>query len=105
MITSHGACKEERQTCLRLKGFGVNLSVACRLVLAQRMNIPHSKFRHVYAVVRIDFPVSVTEPKNSVTVVKVLTSSVLAENEVTRLNKLNAEKGCIYFSHVTRLVE
>jgi len=32
---------------------------------------PHSKFRHLYAIVRIDLPVSQENPENSISVVKV----------------------------------
>ena len=65
---------------------------------------PHSKFQHVYAVLRIDLPVSCDAPENSVSVVKVLSSKMPAEQEVDRLNKVNSEKHCRYVLQVTRLV-
>jgi len=65
---------------------------------------PHSTFQHVYAVVRIDVPVNQSDPGNSVAVVKVLFTKVAAEQEVSRLHKVNGGKGCIYTMKTTRLV-
>lgn len=64
---------------------------------------PNSKFRHMYAVVRIDLPVSQQNPENSISVVKVFSSKMTAEQEVSRLNKINSEKGCRYVLQTTRL--
>src|ERR1700733_6344096 len=55
---------------------------------------PHSKFRHLYAVLRIDLPVSRENPENSISVIKVFHSMMSAEQEVDRLNKVNSERGC-----------
>ena len=66
---------------------------------------PHSKFKHVYAVVRIDTPVSTTDPENSFAVVKVLSSKTDADAEVNRLNSVNATKRCLYVSRITRMVD
>lgn len=63
----------------------------------------HSKFRHLYAVLRIDLPVNPDNPENSIAVVKVFSSKLSAEQEVSRLNKLNSGKGCRYVLNVTRL--
>jgi hypothetical protein len=65
---------------------------------------PHSKFRHLYAVLRIDVPVNPENPENSIAVVKVFSSKFSAEQEVARLNKINSEKGCRYVLNTTRLV-
>jgi len=54
-----------------------------RLVLDK----PHSKFRHVYAVVRIDIPFNENCPGNSMSVVKVTRSKETAETEVSRMNQ------------------
>jgi hypothetical protein len=62
-----------------------------------------SRFPHLYAIVRIDFPVNIENPENSVSVVKVFGSKLAAEREVVRLNKLNSGKGCRYLLNVTRL--
>jgi len=62
---------------------------------------PHSKYQHVYAVVRLDLDMS---RENSFTVVKVLTSKESADQEVSRLNHLNGEKGARYEVQTTRLV-
>ena len=64
----------------------------------------HSKFRHLYAVLRIDLPVNADSPENSIAVVKVFSSRFAAEQEVSRLNKLNSGKGCRYVLNITRLV-
>src|SRR5258708_1066480 len=39
---------------------------------------PHSKYPHVYPIVRIDTPIDQTDPTSRITVVKVLTSQVAA---------------------------
>ena len=65
---------------------------------------PHSRFRHLYAVLRIDLPVNPDNPENSIAVVKVFFSKLSAEQEVSRLTKLNAGKGCRYVLNTTRLV-
>lgn len=66
--------------------------------------MPNSRFRHVYAIVRIDSPVDQDHPENSVSVVKVLSSADAADAEAMRLNKLNTDKGCSYLIFTTRLV-
>lgn len=65
---------------------------------------PHSKYPHVYAIVRID---SCTDPssfENCATVVKVFLSHELADQEVDRLRKLNHGKSCTYVVQTTRLI-
>ena len=74
------------------------------LKLMSQSEKPHSKFRHVCAVLRIDLPVSRENPENSFSVVKVFYSRMTAEQEVDRLNKINSEKGCRYVLQATRLV-
>ena len=64
---------------------------------------PHSRFRHLYAIVRIDLPVDGENPENNISVVKAFASKLAAAREVTRLNNLNSGKGCRYALHVTRL--
>lgn len=67
------------------------------------MDKPHSKYAHVYAIVRVDNSDPITSPEDVVTVQKVVWDKSTAENEVERLNRLNAGKGCVYFYQVTRL--
>jgi hypothetical protein len=74
------------------------------LKLMNQSEKPHSKFRHLYAVLRIDMPVSLENPENSIAVVKVFHSKMSAEQEVDRLNKVNSERGCRYVLQATRLV-
>jgi len=66
---------------------------------------PHSKHPHVYPIVRIDTPIGQSDPKNRITVVKVLTSQRAADAEVSRLNQINANKSCTYFWCTSRLIE
>lgn len=67
------------------------------------MERQHSRYRHVYAVVRIDFPVDADQPENSVSVVKVFASKEAAERDTARLNAVNADKCCAYHTYVTRM--
>jgi len=66
---------------------------------------PHSKYPHVYPIVRIDTPIDQTDPTQKITVVKVLTSQSDAEAEVSRLSHVNADKSCLYFYCTSRLIE
>ena len=60
------------------------------------------KIQHAFAVVRIDdFGKEFSE--NKVHVVKVVWTEERANSEVERLNRLNAEKGCHYFSQIVRI--
>jgi hypothetical protein len=67
------------------------------------------KQKEGYAVIRIDFLVELTEgaireePDLFVTVKEVVPTQDEAQREVQRLNELNAEKSCIYFSQSTRV--
>jgi len=63
----------------------------------------HSKYRHVYAVVRIDLPVNLAQPKSSFQVLKVFASKEAAEHETERLNTINAGKRCSYHTYLTRM--
>jgi hypothetical protein len=66
---------------------------------------PHSKFEHVYPIVRVDLPFDEAYPTNTVAVVKVLATQEEAEAEVARLNKLGGDKACTYFFCTSRLIE
>ena len=65
---------------------------------------PHSKYPHVYAILRFDLPVSEGNPESSVSVVKAYASKVDAEKEVSRLRDVNRDKGCVYHVYTTRMV-
>jgi hypothetical protein len=65
----------------------------------------HSKFPHIYGVVRIDFPFDENNPSNKIALVKVARSKTVAEAEVTRLNKVNAGKSCAYICCMSRLID
>jgi hypothetical protein len=64
----------------------------------------HSRFQHVYAIVRIDLPVDQQCPTNTLSVVKVFASKMAAEQEVLRLREVNKDKSCRYEVFVSRLV-
>ena len=67
-------------------------------------NRPHLRYEHVYALVRIDLPVSEAAPQDTVAVVKVLCSEESARREAARLNQINRDKGCRYFVYTCRLI-
>jgi hypothetical protein len=62
---------------------------------------PHSKYTHVYAIVRLDSDMS---PENCATVVKILPTPDQAQTEVARLRKVNRGKKCTYSVQTTRFV-
>jgi hypothetical protein len=63
---------------------------------------PHSKYPHVYVIVRFDSYISTLE--EAAIVVKVLPSRELAEKEAERLRQVNKGKDCTYVVQTTRLV-
>lgn len=63
---------------------------------------PHSKHKHVFAVIRWDGQDG--DPEERITITKILHSEDEARSEMERLNALNRSKGCRYFYQVTRLV-
>lgn len=65
------------------------------------MSRKHEPRETVFAIVR--YEPDVPDLEHCVTIKEVVWSEDLAEAEVTRLNELNAEKGCIYFWQMTRL--
>ena len=68
------------------------------------INKPSKKYLHVFAVIRVDtFHDSSTHVEDKITVTKIFRTQESAEQEVERLNKLNAQKGSIYFWKITRL--
>jgi len=62
---------------------------------------PHSKYSHVYAVVRFD---SYSNLEDCATVVKVLASEDLAQQEAARLRQVNLGKDCSYVVQTTRFI-
>lgn len=65
----------------------------------------HSKYQHVYAVVRVDHPIDLDHPGNSIAVVKVFASKESAGRDTDRLNTVNADKHCTYCTFTTRMIE
>ena len=68
--------------------------------LRDNQDKPHSKYPHVYAIVRFDSSVSTLE--NNATVVKVLPLKTMAEQEVARLKESNKGKRSVYTVQTTR---
>lgn len=68
------------------------------------LNKLHSKYTHVYAIVRVDAPIDADTPANCISVIGVFLSHESSIIEAERLNQLNGHNGCIYISYVTRLV-
>ena len=66
---------------------------------------PHAKYPHVYAIVRFDHYMSKSELENCATVVKVLPSRDLAEEEAERLRQVNEGKHCTYVVQINRFVD
>jgi hypothetical protein len=68
------------------------------------MDSPHSRFPHVFAIVRFDLPIDAQNVFHAVNVVKVFATAELAETEATRLRQVNDETKCVYRVQTTRLV-
>jgi len=66
------------------------------------MDKPHSKYPHVYAIVRFD---SYLSGENGATVVKVFPSKEMAENEASRLREVDQGKQSTYAVQITRFIE
>jgi hypothetical protein len=72
--------------------------------MKRRLSAPetvHSKYLHVYAIVRFD---QSSQLENCATVVKVFASRAPAEQEAERLRQVNKGKLCTYTVQITRLV-
>jgi hypothetical protein len=66
------------------------------------MDTPHSKYAHLYALLRYDEPVDRNNWQDAVTVVKVFTDRAAAEGEAKRLATINDKSKCIYAVQTTR---
>lgn len=67
---------------------------------------PNAKYRHVFAVIRLDDFRAATAPlEDSFSATKVFLTEEAAEQEASRLNALNSDKDCRYVIQVTRLDE
>jgi hypothetical protein len=63
---------------------------------------PHSKYRHVYVIVRVELDFDREHPDNSVSVTRVFDKEEDAASEIVRMNKLNGSKGYRYLVCVGR---
>jgi hypothetical protein len=67
---------------------------------------PHKKYRHVFAVIRLDDVHSPDAPlEDRFYLKKVMLTEEAAEHEVARLNALNSDKNCRYVVHIAQLDE
>jgi hypothetical protein len=69
-----------------------------------RMETPHSRYTHLFALLRYDEPVDRENWQSAVSVIKVFTRRGAAEAELQRLTSLNAASKCIYAVQTTRLM-
>jgi len=60
---------------------------------------PHSKYPHVYPIVRIDTPIDQSDPAQKITVVKVLT----VESDAEALNSVNYSRVNNYFDRTNQM--
>ena len=70
--------------------------------MAHTVNSPHSRYRHAFAIVRVDGSDLCTLDER-ISVVKVVLTEERAKSEVDRLNTINQGKDCQYFWVLTRL--
>ncbi len=68
------------------------------------IDAPNSKYIHLYAIVRVDLAVDGDHPTNSIAVVKIFSSRESADEEASRLNKVNEGKRCRYEVYVSRFI-
>ena len=62
--------------------------------------------RQVFAVIRVDEFQGLDAPiESKVTVTQIVSTEEIAEREVERLARVNADKGCRYYWQATRFVE
>ena len=65
---------------------------------------PNLKYDHVFAIIRVDMFCDLeSDPEQSITVKKIVSTQQEAETEVARLNRLVGNKRSKYFWQVTRL--
>lgn len=70
------------------------------------MNTPNRDYDHVFAIIRFDsFQLPDAPPDELVTIKMIVWDQEVAEQEVARLNSLNAGKGSVYFWQMTRLAK
>jgi hypothetical protein len=69
------------------------------------MDQEHSKYLHLFALVRYEMPVDGESIQNSVSVVKVFSDRELAGREAERLRAINGPAKCLYEVQVTRFVD
>jgi hypothetical protein len=59
--------------------------------------LPHSRYPHVFVILRVDRYLRTDDPQEAVKVKKVVADQLYAEREVDRLNALNQDKNSEYY--------
>jgi hypothetical protein len=72
--------------------------------MAVCMETPHSRYKHLFALLPYDEPVDRDNWQSAVSVVKVFTRRGAAEAELQRLTSFNGASKCIYGLQTTRLM-
>jgi hypothetical protein len=89
--------------------FDVKRNMKHRNIFTDPPYPPGPECEHVYAIIRFDFyddrdiPLCELVPEDRITVKKLVWTTEEAQAEVDRLNRINADKGCVYFWQTTRL--
>ena len=65
---------------------------------------PHSKYPHVYVIIRFAMDVPPTRIEHSATVAKIVSSLEFAEKEAARFREINKAKNCSDVVQTTRFV-
>jgi hypothetical protein len=69
------------------------------------MDKPHSRFTHLYALIRYDVPLDSENLHSSVSVIKIFANRADAEEEANRLGSINDRTKCVYQVQVTRFAD
>ena len=68
------------------------------------MDASHSRYSHVFAIVRFDLPINAENVLDVVSVIKVFHEKEAAEAEARRLRMINDQSKCIYQVQTPRLI-
>jgi len=76
----------------------------CTDKIVVTMNSPHSRYPHLFAIIRLDLPFDEENPFNSISVVKAFSDVEEAETEAERLRSVNGPSKCLYRVQTTHLI-
>jgi hypothetical protein len=66
-------------------------------------HLPHSRYRHVFVIMRVDRSLPTNDVEECVKVKKVVMDQRYAEQEVERLNSLSGDKDTEYYWQIAQL--